>query len=800
MGDLLTFLRSYKNTFTMRNKISLSFQVAAGMEHLHAEGVLHRDLAARNLLLHIDASGYVVKVSDFGLSKKGSVYSSINGFGPLKWMAPESLNPKKKIFTPKSDVWSFGVVLWEVLTNGRIPWEGFDPMEAAWKILNGEKLQIQFEIPDKLRQALYSCWEHDTNIRPAFKQLSLELLALLNTIRPTLADQPDVSALNSVREEPPADEGAIKSMNRDLPPLPPGSYSAPTTPVTVTSPSEEKTIYTTRSLTRGTMPSHLQVNPQSSSNNVSLLKTTQPQNGKIGNIPSGGNTNSRSTGDDPVSSSSPLPPTGPKPLPPPERKGTAVNYRRLPAATISSGTRSDYLAVPPKKPIPQIPTEFDRPLPPIDTNNNQSESSAAPKVSDGFSNRASLTASCGNGEAEHWTSFSKNTKQGSVPRIGRSGGLIGNRSSSANMEQYSLTRSNSSPISASTTSPIKEVNTGASIHSVDGGTTGSNSSPSTPITSGYSQSASAVPTSRSARQTKAGGSLRGPSESYRGVSPTAGSAATIREAKIVKKIGTQWKNIRYSMKPGATSSLDVVTSALSGTNTSPAPAGNTSMTRPEFTDKLLATFLHLSKIYLGQLSYLARTYFENPIFIHLLGGNSYASVIFSNMSMFLPVANLLISQLSVLLDIRAKSASKFFMKSIAVLMCYGDYAENLNNAKTFWNEKKEETAVKKWIEKMKEEKAEPDDVIDLETWLDRPIDHLVKEYGVTVERIWENCGAVNSVYKGKAWEKECDEMREEHWECERELKSTIVKGLSNTTELEETQEETKPEKNEQTNV
>eukprot|EP01088_Endostelium_zonatum_P018247 TRINITY_DN5782_c0_g1_i1.p1 TRINITY_DN5782_c0_g1~~TRINITY_DN5782_c0_g1_i1.p1 ORF type:complete len:1000 (-),score=161.96 TRINITY_DN5782_c0_g1_i1:26-3025(-) len=778
MGDLLTFLRSNKNSFTMRNKMSLAFQIAAGMEHLHTEGVLHRDLAARNLLLHIDASGYVVKVSDFGLSKKGSVYSSLNGFGPLKWMAPESLNPKKKIFTPKSDVWSFGVVVWEILTNGRIPWEGLDPMEAAWKILNGEKLQIQQDTPEKFRQVIYSCWDHDCDKRPSFKQLSGDLHTLLGTIRATLADQPDANLLGSNIFE---DEPAPESMNRDLPPLPPGSHSAPTIPVTV--PQNQAPTPTSKpSNYRGT--SHIQ-SASHASTPLSVLKNASIQiQGGSSPVDALINSNQKDvignqkdvTSNRPgaqTDNQRPSPNNRPnKPLP--EKRQPypgAATARRVPAATISSGSavRSEFLAVPPKKPIPQIPSAFTSP----DNEKSKSNIETSPTA---------LRASTNNRpEQESWTSFSKSHTN--PPRAGRTGPLtLGSRQSSNSEINTSSTRNNPPPYTTSApTSPVGSLISSPTSSPMQ-------NSPPTPNSSqsptGHNLRTTTVTGSRSVGPTRTSESVRGPSasagtastngpynslrsaESVRGPSSSAGAAGTTmnRDGKFVKKIGSQWKQLRLSIKPtggpGSNNTLELVASALSG-HGSPSSKGspNSSVSRPDTTNKMLADLLSLSKMYLMQLAYLARTYFENPIFIHLIGGAPTAAVLFCNMSVFLPVHNVLISQLSVLLDFPTKSVAKFFMKSIAVLMCYVDYADNLVTAKRVWKDKKQETSIKQWLDKMGEDLTEDEDGVDLDDWLDRPIEHIMKEYGDTIEKIWDNCGVVNSVYKGKAWEKECDEMR-----------------------------------------
>jgi hypothetical protein len=111
LGDLCSLLR--REPLSLSVKIQLLMGTAAALCHLHQENVVHRDLAARNLLVTLANGNYEVKVTDFGLSRKSKgTYESSTGFGPLKWMAPESIHPKTKLFSKASDVWAFGVVIW----------------------------------------------------------------------------------------------------------------------------------------------------------------------------------------------------------------------------------------------------------------------------------------------------------------------------------------------------------------------------------------------------------------------------------------------------------------------------------------------------------------------------------------------------------------------------------------------------------------------------------------------------------------------------------------------------------------
>jgi len=147
--------------------------IAAGMFHLHTENIIHRDLAARNVLLN---ANFVVKISDFGMSRVLAV-SKFNQTrsetGPIKWMAPESLRMKE--YSTYSDIWSFGVVIWEILVRQEPYSETKDQIQVALDIVNGKTLQIPTWTPLILKKIINQCFQYEPTKRGTFDQINSAL-------------------------------------------------------------------------------------------------------------------------------------------------------------------------------------------------------------------------------------------------------------------------------------------------------------------------------------------------------------------------------------------------------------------------------------------------------------------------------------------------------------------------------------------------------------------------------------------------------------------------------------------------
>lgn len=157
----------------------MAAQIADGMAFLEYNKFIHRDLAARNCMV---ANDMTVKIGDFGMSRQiytGDYYRKGNkGEMPIRWMAPESLG--EGIFTSQSDVWSYGVVIWEMMTLGLQPYAGKSNNEVMAHVLDGYTLNLPVFCPDVLASIVRLCWKWTASQRPKFLKIVESLDAYLD--------------------------------------------------------------------------------------------------------------------------------------------------------------------------------------------------------------------------------------------------------------------------------------------------------------------------------------------------------------------------------------------------------------------------------------------------------------------------------------------------------------------------------------------------------------------------------------------------------------------------------------------
>ncbi|CAI5641299.1 ephrin type-B receptor 1-B isoform X2 [Oreochromis niloticus] len=172
-GALDSFLRQNDGQFTVIQLVGMMRGISAGMKYLSEMNYVHRDLAARNILVN---SNLVCKVSDFGLSRylqddtsDPSYTSSLGGKIPVRWTAPEAIAYRK--FTSASDVWSYGIVMWEVMSFGERPYWDMSNQDVINAIEQDYRLPPPMDCPSALHQLMLDCWQKDRNVRPRFTDI-----------------------------------------------------------------------------------------------------------------------------------------------------------------------------------------------------------------------------------------------------------------------------------------------------------------------------------------------------------------------------------------------------------------------------------------------------------------------------------------------------------------------------------------------------------------------------------------------------------------------------------------------------
>uniref|UniRef100_A0A3B4V842 receptor protein-tyrosine kinase n=1 Tax=Seriola dumerili TaxID=41447 RepID=A0A3B4V842_SERDU len=170
-GSLDTFLKKNDGQFTVIQLVGMLRGIASGMRYLSDMGYVHRDLAARNILVN---SNLVCKVSDFGLSRvleddPEAAYTTRGGKIPIRWTAPEAIAYRK--FTSASDVWSYGIVMWEVMSYGERPYWEMSNQDVIKAIEESYRLPGPMDCPEALYHLMMDCWQRERSNRPKFDEI-----------------------------------------------------------------------------------------------------------------------------------------------------------------------------------------------------------------------------------------------------------------------------------------------------------------------------------------------------------------------------------------------------------------------------------------------------------------------------------------------------------------------------------------------------------------------------------------------------------------------------------------------------
>jgi len=219
-GNLRQYLRSNRpsvaessdqscdSSLTLATLVSFAFQISKGMEFLARHQCIHRDLAARNVLV---GEGVVMKIADFGLARnvrEADYYrKTTDGRLPIKWLSIEALFDR--VYTTQSDVWAFGVVLWEIFTLGGSPYPSI-PVEKLFKLLkSGYRMKRPQGCPSEIYEMMLECWFENANLRPTFTNLVKRFDSFLESVTVNDYVQVFADSMECIHEEDENQESEI---------------------------------------------------------------------------------------------------------------------------------------------------------------------------------------------------------------------------------------------------------------------------------------------------------------------------------------------------------------------------------------------------------------------------------------------------------------------------------------------------------------------------------------------------------------------------------------------------------------
>uniref|UniRef100_H2ZIU4 Tyrosine-protein kinase n=1 Tax=Ciona savignyi TaxID=51511 RepID=H2ZIU4_CIOSA len=180
-GCLLDYIRKHTHLQSHPDHLlDMSYQICSAMKYLESQNMIHRDLAARNCLV---GRNMVVKVADFGLTRyvlDDEYTSSLGSKFPIKWAAPEVLNYTK--FSSKSDVWAFGILVWELFTGGKMPYRALSNTEVVERVAHGHRLERPQSCPHDVYRLMLKTWDMEPEKRPSFNNLCYEVEDIIDVV------------------------------------------------------------------------------------------------------------------------------------------------------------------------------------------------------------------------------------------------------------------------------------------------------------------------------------------------------------------------------------------------------------------------------------------------------------------------------------------------------------------------------------------------------------------------------------------------------------------------------------------